>query len=118
MRFVSALPCCCLLALPSVLAQLSLPDPPYTPPDSSAGTQASNASAPNTQWSTLLANLLYFYDEQRSGKLPPTNRVPWRNDSALDDGSDVDLDLSGGFYDAGGASERSSECSVAALICR
>ncbi|KAI0332432.1 Six-hairpin glycosidase [Cubamyces sp. BRFM 1775] len=90
-----------LVTLQTVLAQLPLPNPPYTPPDPDQGTQPSNASTPNSQWSTLLGNLLYFYDEQRSGKLPSNERVPWRNDSALDDGSDVGLDLSGGYYDAG-----------------
>ena len=48
-------------------------------------------------------NTLYFYDAQRSGKLPESNRVSWRNDSCVDDGEDVGLDLSGGYYDAGGA---------------
>ncbi|KAL0144093.1 glycoside hydrolase family 9 protein [Mucor lusitanicus] len=38
---------------------------------------------------------------QRSGKLPDDNRISWRHDSALTDGSDVDHDLSGGYYDAG-----------------
>merc|ERR1712136_468388 len=42
-----------------------------------------------------------FYEAQRSGKLPADNRIPWARDSALDDGSDVGLDLSGGYYDAG-----------------
>jgi endoglucanase len=28
-------------------------------------------------------------------------RVPWRNDSALSDGQDAGLDLTGGYYDAG-----------------
>lgn len=93
-------------ALPAVLAQLSLPEPPYTPPDASSGVQASTGSSSNTQWSNLLGNLLYFYDEQRSGKLPSSERVSWRNDSALDDGSDVNLDLSGGYYDAGGTLRR------------
>merc|ERR1712156_172125 len=46
-----------------------------------------------------LSNL--FYEAQRSGKLPADNRVPWRGDSAVDDGSDVGVDLSGGYYDAG-----------------
>ena len=50
----------------------------------------------------MLGNLLYFYDEQRSGKLPSNERVSWRNDSALNDGKDVGLDLTGGYYDAGG----------------
>ena len=44
---------------------------------------------------------LYFYEAQRSGRLPETNRVPWRGDSALKDGSDAGIDLSGGYYDAG-----------------
>jgi endoglucanase len=40
-----------------------------------------------------------FYEAQRSGKLPADNRIPWRGDSALKDGSDVGLDLTGGWYD-------------------
>ncbi len=36
-----------------------------------------------------------------TGKLPPTNRIPWRGDSGLTDGQDKGLDLSGGWYDAG-----------------
>ena len=40
-----------------------------------------------------------FYDAQRSGELPNYYRVPWRQDSGLDDGSDVGLDLTGGWYD-------------------
>lgn len=42
-----------------------------------------------------------FYEAQRAGALPSSNRVPWRGDSALKDGSDKGLDLSGGWYDAG-----------------
>lgn len=42
-----------------------------------------------------------FYEAERSGKLPADNRIPWRDDSALDDGSDVGIDLTGGYYDAG-----------------
>ena len=33
-----------------------------------------------------LAKSLIFLEAQRSGKLPPNNRVPWRGDSGLDDG--------------------------------
>eukprot|EP00794_Sanderia_malayensis_P007297 gene7297-8113_t len=44
---------------------------------------------------------LLFYEAQRSGKLPASNRIPYRGDSALQDGSDVGKDLSGGYYDAG-----------------
>jgi endoglucanase len=91
-----------LLSIPVVFGQLSLPQPPWLPPDASQGATPSSGGTPNPQWSNLLGNLLFFYDVQRSGKLPPTNRVYWRNDSALDDGKDVGLDLTGGYYDAGG----------------
>jgi endoglucanase len=67
---------------------------------------SNSTKAPNVQWSTLLGDLLYFYDAQRSGKLPDSNRVSWRNDSATDDGKDVGVDLSGGYYDAGGMRRR------------
>ena len=84
-------------------AQLSLPSPPYLPPDASSSSQPTDSSStPNPQWSNLLGNLIFFYDAQRSGDLPDSNRVSWRNDSALNDGQDVGLDLSGGYYDAGG----------------
>ncbi len=48
-----------------------------------------------------LQKSLWFFDAQRSGNLPPDFRVGWRGDSGLTDGSDVGLDLSGGFHDAG-----------------
>ncbi|KDQ06638.1 glycoside hydrolase family 9 protein [Botryobasidium botryosum FD-172 SS1] len=82
-------------------AALPLPSPPFLPPQASAGSQPSPARIPNAQWSTLLGNLLYFYEAQRSGPLPSTNRVPWRNSSGLNDGSDLGIDLTGGYYDAG-----------------
>jgi hypothetical protein len=86
-----------------VLAQAPLPSPQWLPPTAESGAVASpTADRPNKQWGTLLGDLLYFYDAQRSGKLPASNRVPWRNDSLVDDGSGS-VDLSGGFYDAGGA---------------
>jgi len=44
---------------------------------------------------------LLFYECQRSGPLPKTNRIYWRHDSMLDAGKDVGLDLTGGYYDAG-----------------
>ncbi|KAJ6539213.1 glycoside hydrolase family 9 protein [Mycena capillaripes] len=89
------------LILP-VLSQISLPTPPFLPPSASNGAQASSSSGiPNSQWNTLLGNLLYFYEAQRSGNLPSNNRVSWRNSSATQDGNDVGLDLSGGYYDAG-----------------
>jgi endoglucanase len=42
-----------------------------------------------------------FYEAQRAGDLPDDNRIEWRGDAALGDGSDVGKDLSGGYFDAG-----------------
>jgi len=44
---------------------------------------------------------LLFYELQRSGDLPEETRCNWRGDSALNDGQDHGLDLTGGWYDAG-----------------
>lgn len=78
-----------------VSAQIALPNSPFLPPNASAGAQASVGGFPNSQWTTLLGSLLYFYDEQRSGVLPSSNRVPWRNDSLIYEGWDKGIDLSG-----------------------
>jgi endoglucanase len=78
-------------------AQLPLPKPPFLPPDASVGAQPSSGS-PNPQWITLLGNMLYFYEAQRSGNLPSNNRVTWRNSSALNDGKDAGVDLTGAFF--------------------
>ncbi|WP_281986702.1 glycoside hydrolase family 9 protein [Aquimarina aggregata] len=48
-----------------------------------------------------LQKSLFFYEVQQSGKLPSWNRVSWRGDSTMEDGSDVGLDLNGGWFDAG-----------------
>ncbi|NUT94031.1 MAG: endoglucanase [Saccharothrix sp.] len=58
-------------------------------------------AAPAFNYGEALQKSIWFYDAQRSGDLPADNRVSWRGDSALRDGSDVGLDLTGGFYDAG-----------------
>jgi endoglucanase len=92
------------------LSQLALPSPPVLPPPAASGAVSSPSTKPNAQWSTLLNSLLYFFEAQRSGKLPPSNRVPWRNSSALDDGNDIGRDLTGGYYDAGGKSFRNPAC--------
>lgn len=42
---------------------------------------------------------LLFFEVQRSGKLPPTNRIKWRSDSALNDKGINGEDLTGGYYD-------------------
>ncbi|KAK9701238.1 hypothetical protein K7432_011803 [Basidiobolus ranarum] len=56
------------------------------------------------EYATYARNLelsIWFYEAQRSGKLPSNNRVPWRKSSHLDDGKPLGVDLSGGYYDAG-----------------
>ncbi|KAG2222099.1 hypothetical protein INT45_007985 [Circinella minor] len=57
--------------------------------------------AQNQYYTTLLNDSLYFFEAQRSGILPDNNRVDWRHDSGLQDGLDNDIDLTGGYYDAG-----------------
>ncbi|XP_071527884.1 uncharacterized protein [Panulirus ornatus] len=52
-------------------------------------------------YSQALCMSYLFYEAQRSGLLPADQRVTWRGDSALTDGSDVGHDLAGGYYDAG-----------------
>ncbi len=52
-------------------------------------------------YGSALQKAVLFYDAQRSGSLTPDNRVSWRGDSGLDDGADVGVDLTGGWYDAG-----------------
>ncbi|RMZ53156.1 hypothetical protein APUTEX25_005145, partial [Auxenochlorella protothecoides] len=43
----------------------------------------------------VLENSFFFYDAQRSGRLPADNPVPWRGNSHLND------PVVGGYYDAG-----------------
>ncbi|XP_044260332.1 endoglucanase A-like isoform X1 [Tribolium madens] len=43
---------------------------------------------------------LLFYEAQRSGPLPASNRITWRSDSALNDHGHNNEDLTGGYYDA------------------
>ncbi|HEU5134171.1 MAG TPA: glycoside hydrolase family 9 protein [Steroidobacteraceae bacterium] len=62
---------------------------------------APQLSAQTFNYGEALQKSLFFYEAQRSGDLPATNRVNWRGDSGLLDGSDVGRDLTGGWYDAG-----------------
>ncbi len=60
-----------------------------------------HASENNPDYVEALQKSIYFYEAQRSGRLPVDNRVEWRGDSALKDGFNEGVDLSGGWYDAG-----------------
>ncbi|XP_066370359.1 endoglucanase 17-like [Miscanthus floridulus] len=48
-----------------------------------------------------LRKSILFFEGQRSGRLPPTQRLRWRQDSAIHDGAEAGVDLTGGYYDAG-----------------
>ena len=50
-------------------------------------------------YTKVLEYSILFYEAQRSGDLPENNRVLWRQDSALNDGADIGVDLMGGWYD-------------------
>ncbi|KAG2581172.1 hypothetical protein PVAP13_6KG018100 [Panicum virgatum] len=52
-------------------------------------------------YADALAKSIIFFEGQRSGKLPPGNRMAWRGDSGLKDGAQHNVDLVGGYYDAG-----------------
>lgn len=56
-------------------------------------------SAQQYDYSSALSKSILFYEAQRSGPLPSSNRVPWRGNTFLDDGVDVGVDLSGGYFD-------------------
>ncbi|XP_046563047.1 endoglucanase 4-like [Haliotis rubra] len=59
------------------------------------------AQATKYNYAEILMKSILFYEAQRSGKLPPDNRIPWRADSALNDKGANGEDLTGGWYDAG-----------------
>ncbi|XP_059662275.1 endoglucanase-like [Cornus florida] len=52
-------------------------------------------------YKNALDKAILFFEGQRSGKLPAGQRVKWRGDSALSDGKPDNVNLIGGYYDAG-----------------
>ncbi|KAJ7953112.1 Endoglucanase [Quillaja saponaria] len=60
----------------------------------------SNPSGIVPKYDNALEIALQFLDIQKSGELV-NNRIAWRGDSGLQDGSEAKLDLSKGMYDAG-----------------
>lgn len=48
-----------------------------------------------------LSKSILFFEGQRSGRLPSNQRMSWRRNSGLSDGSAMHVDLVGGYYDAG-----------------
>jgi hypothetical protein len=75
---------------------------PTTKPVTNAPTISPVTSSPSPyDYNKVLSASILFYEAQRSGKLPASNRIPWRDDSALSDRGDNREDLTGGWYDAG-----------------
>ncbi|KAF5201066.1 Endoglucanase [Thalictrum thalictroides] len=62
---------------------------------------ALNQGFASFDYGAALTKSILYYEAQRSGKLPANQRVKWRGDSGLKDGSDNNIDLVGGYYDAG-----------------
>jgi endoglucanase len=59
------------------------------------------AAPANYNYAEALQKAIWFYEAQVSGPKPSWNRVSWRGPSALTDGNDVGVNLTGGWYDAG-----------------
>jgi hypothetical protein len=45
-------------------------------------------------YAAALSKSLLYFEAQRSGRLPPTQRVQWRGHSALNDGADHGVSMS------------------------
>lgn len=55
---------------------------------------ATAAKVTSHNYTDALAKSILFFEGQRSGKLPNSQRMSWRKDSALHDGSDIHVSLS------------------------
>lgn len=68
---------------------------------SALGLCAVPAAAGNFNYAEALQKSVLFYEAQHSGPLAAWNRLDWKGPSALQDGKDAGVDLTGGWYDAG-----------------
>ncbi|KAK0595378.1 hypothetical protein LWI29_006037 [Acer saccharum] len=50
------------------------------------------SSSISHDYGDALSKCILFFEGQRSGKLPSSQRMTWRKDSALHDGSNIDRD--------------------------
>ncbi|XP_028774810.1 endoglucanase-like [Neltuma alba] len=58
-------------------------------------------SSDTYDYGDAIGKAILFFEGQRSGKLPSSQRMKWRGDSALSDGKLENVNLVGGYYDAG-----------------
>lgn len=56
-------------------------------------------TAGNYNYSEVIGLSLLFYEAQRTGVLPSTNRIPWRGDSFVTDIGQNGESLTGGYFD-------------------
>ena len=70
-------------------------------PGTTGPTGPNQCSAQPQDYAEALRLSLLFYEAQRSGPLPSSNRVPWRGDSSTGDRGNAGEDLTGGYHDAG-----------------
>lgn len=54
---------------------------------------ATMARAASIDYSDALTKSILFFEGQRSGKLPHSQRMTWRKDSALKDGSNIRVSI-------------------------
>jgi hypothetical protein len=71
------------------------------PAPPSSTNYATSAAVGKYSYASALSVSLRFYETQRAGVLPASNRISFRGDSVTHDGSDAGLDLSKGWFDAG-----------------
>ncbi|KAG6512476.1 endoglucanase 11-like [Zingiber officinale] len=60
-----------------------------------------SSGASGFDYGEALSKSLLYFEAQRSGHLPYSQRVSWRGHSGLLDGIEQGVDLVGGYYDAG-----------------
>ncbi|KAF3795731.1 Endoglucanase 17 [Nymphaea thermarum] len=82
-----------LLVLSSCFLGSSFPFPHHS--------HHAHRSAPTHDYRDALSKSILFFEGQRSGRLPVDQRMSWRRNSGLSDGSLMHVDLVGGDYDAG-----------------
>ncbi|KAG7177447.1 Endoglucanase E-4-like 10, partial [Homarus americanus] len=81
-------------------AVITTTEPVYTTPTPEDNPCEATGMKPY-DYSQVLCMSYLFYEAQRSGPLPSDMRITWRGDSGLDDGTDKNVNLTGGYYIAG-----------------
>ncbi|KAL5222073.1 hypothetical protein ABZP36_026786 [Zizania latifolia] len=63
--------------------------------------QVAHGGGGGHDYGTALSKSILYFEAQRSGVLPGSQRMAWRGNSGLHDGNANGVDLAGGYYDAG-----------------